>query len=280
MVTQRPKGRSLAARLKAARRVLARPERVHMVYDREGTRISPRPPDYVYAPVAAVLATHDDAYDALIDDLRPMMYGAALDAVPAEPGGAREPHWNNGYFSGIDARAAYALAAARRPARIVEIGSGNSTKFFRKAIDDHGLDCRLVAIDPSPRAEIAGVAHEVVRANVLDVAPERFAALAAGDVLFVDGSHLAVNGADTTRVFLEILPGLAPGVFVHFHDICLPYEYSALFTERLYGEQYLLACTIMDTARWRPLLPIHYLDARGRFGAPPAGGGSFWMVRL
>ena len=90
-------------------------------------------------------------------------------------------------------------------------------------------------------------------------------------------------GTDTTRIFLEVLPLIRPGVMVHIHDICLPFEYSALFTERMYAEQYLLACTLMDSAKWRPLLPVHYLDSKACFAAiarPGAVNTSFWMVRL
>ena len=273
----------LGERLKAARRVLTRPGRMHLIHDKEGTQVRPREAAYVYAHIEALLAAHMAAYSSLIETLGPLLSCAALDAVPDEPRSETEPHWNNGYFTAVDARVAYALTAARRPRRIVEIGSGNSTRFFRKAIAEHGFDCRLTAIDPNPRAAIGGVADEVIAESVLDTGLERFAALEANDILFVDGSHLALNGTDTTRIFLEVLPLIRPGVVVHIHDICLPFEYSALFTERMYAEQYLLACTLMDSAKWRPLLPVHYLDSKGRFAAiasPGAVNTSFWMVRL
>jgi hypothetical protein len=107
--------------------------------------------------------------------------------------------------------------------------------------------------------------------------------MSAGDILFLDGSHLAFNGTDTTRFFLEILPVLASGVLVHVHDIFLPYEYSELFSARLYNEQYLLACTLLDTAKWCPLLPVHYLERQGHLAdlaQPGAVNTSFWMMRL
>ena len=273
---------TLTARLKAARRVLSRPERMHLIHDKEGTQVRPRDPAYVYAHIEGLLAAHMADYSSLIEALGPLLACDALAAVPDEPRGETEPHWNNGYFTAVDARVAYALAATRRPKRIVEVGSGNSTRFFRKAITDHGLDCRLTAIDPQPRAAIRGVADEVIAESVLDTGLDRFAALEADDILFVDGSHLALNGTDTTRIFLEVLPLIRPGVLVHIHDICLPFEYSALFTERMYAEQYLLACTLMDSAKWRPLLPVHYLDSKGCFAAiasPGAVNTSFWMIR-
>lgn len=272
----------LGAVLGTLRRVLTRPDRVHIVYDKDGHLLNPRPPDYVYKPVEAVLAAGREAAAALIEELGPYLSGPHLDSVSEEPAGPREPYWRNGFFSFTDARVAYALVAARRPARIVEIGGGNSTRFFRKAIDDHGVDCTLTSIDPAPRADIDGISDVVLKANLLDVEGELFEGLSAGDFLFLDGSHLAFNGTDTTRFFLEILPVLASGVLVHAHDIFLPYEYSELFSERLYNEQYLLACTILDEAKWLPLLPVHYLERQGLFAdlaVPGAVNTSFWMVR-
>ncbi len=70
-----------------------------------------------------------------------------------------------------------------------------------------------------------------------------FTELAAGDILFVDTTHTVKIASDVNRIILRILPLLAPGVVVHFHDICLPYEYPRYLFEdyALYwAEQYLL----------------------------------------
>lgn len=279
---------SLTTMFRNLKRVALRRHRVYLIDDKEGTQVKPRRPEHVYAPIEAIFATQRAHFLALVDELAPHLDNPRLDAVPVEAAGPGEPYWNNGYFGPVDARVAYALTAARRPRRIVEIGSGHSTRFFRKAIDDLGLSCSLTAIDPSPRAAVEGVADELLRVNLLDLDLARFAALEDGDVLFLDGSHLVFNGTDTTRFFLEILPLLKAGVLVHVHDVCLPYEYSARFTERLYGEQYLLACILMDGGKWRPLLPVYYLDREGAFAGLPGAGlpgagqdnTSFWMTRL
>src|SRR5687767_12240260 len=75
----------------------------------------------------------------------------------------RAPHWNQVWFTGLDAMVLYTLVADRRPNRIVEIGSGNSTKFTAQAIADAGLSTSLVSIDPQPRAEIDGLCDQVIR---------------------------------------------------------------------------------------------------------------------
>ena len=59
------------------------------------------------------------------------------------------------------------MVSRYRPRRIVEIGSGNSTKFMRRAARDRGLTTRIVCIDPEPREDISLVADEIVQSHML-----------------------------------------------------------------------------------------------------------------
>lgn len=275
--------RRLGGILKDARRLIAHPDRVHVIYDKEGTAIRPRPASYLYAEIERILLDNRDAFSSTLDELGPYLTGPGIESVPLAEQDPTQPYWDNGYFSYIDARIAYALTGARRPSRIVEIGSGNSTRFFRKAVADFALPCRITSIDPRPRADVGAVADAVIPRSLLDVGVDLFAGLDENDILFFDGSHYAFNGTDVTRFFLEVLPATRAGVLVHVHDVCLPYEYSDLFTQRMYNEQYLLACVLMNTAVWRPLLPVYYLEANGYFrGLPPSGmaNTSFWLARV
>ena len=61
------------------------------------------------------------------------------------------------------------MLAGTDPATFLEVGSGNSTKFARRAIEDHGLRTRIVSIDPEPWAEIDGLCDEVLRAPAEEV---------------------------------------------------------------------------------------------------------------
>ena len=76
----------------------------------------------------------------------------------------------NGWLPGLDSAALYAFLARTDPALYLEVGSGNSTKFARRAITDHGLRTRLVSIDPQPRAEIDALfaAYELVSRRRLE----------------------------------------------------------------------------------------------------------------
>jgi hypothetical protein len=209
--------------------------------------------------------------------LSEFMYHPRLEQVPQEQANDRDPFWSNLFFSADDARSAYGMAACFRPGHIVEIGSGNSTKFFRKAISDHQLSSRLTSIDPAPRAEIQHIADEVRLESCLDAPMAVFEGLRPNDILFVDGSHIVFNGTDVPHIFLNILPILKPGVFVHFHDIALPNEYPASFDGRGYGEQYVLGALLLTSQEWKLFLPIKFAKDRGLIRY---GGVSLWMTKV
>jgi len=220
-------------------------------------------------------------------------YAPSLRAISVEPAAAssEEPHWNNDMFAATDAFCLYALLCQNNPVHYLEIGSGNSTRFARRAIRDHALRTRITAIDPTPRCEITGICDELIRTSFEDVDLAVVDRLAAGDILFCDSSHRVFMNSDVAVFFLDVLPRLKPGVFVHLHDIYLPDDYPAEWIDRYYSEQYLLACCLLaETARFEILLPNHFISTDPELqqlvtdlwqgaGLPPVPvhGESFWM---
>lgn len=185
-----------------------------------------------------------------------------LATIPSQPGAGAGPHWHNGWLPGPDALALYGLVTAHNPRRYLEVGSGNSTKFVRRAITDHGLRTRITSIDPQPRAEVDALCDHVHRERLEDVALEEFASLEPGDIVFLDSSHRVLMGSDVTVFFFEILPLLRPGVLVHVHDIWLPRDYPPDWRYRYYSEQYLLAAFLLaDPARFEVVLPCAFVEA-------------------
>ncbi|MBS0210052.1 MAG: class I SAM-dependent methyltransferase [Planctomycetes bacterium] len=172
--------------------------------------------------------------------------------------------FDNSYYTSPDAEVLYTLVGKFAPRRIVEVGSGNSTRLFRQAIIDFKLDCRLISIDPEPRAEINALADECHRSRVEDLgANELFTSLAANDFLFIDSSHALTTHGDVGYLFGEILPALAAGVIVHVHDIFIPYEYPRHWViDERYGwnEQYLVHAILMHSDRWEVLWPGYFLQ--------------------
>ncbi|WP_119418447.1 class I SAM-dependent methyltransferase [Desertibaculum subflavum] len=147
------------------------------------------------------------------------------------------PRWNQDWFPRLDAAAAYAIVRSTQPARVVEIGSGHSTRFLARAVRDGGLATRITAIDPAPRAAIGGLDVTFLRQTVHQAGLAPFERLAAGDILFIDSSHILMPGSDVDLLFGHVLPRLAAGVRVHIHDIFLPDDYPTAWEWRGYNEQ-------------------------------------------
>jgi hypothetical protein len=95
------------------------------------------------------------------------------------------------------------------------------------------------------------------RMDCRDLPFDRFEALGSGDVLFVDTNHVVKLGSEVNWLVLEVLPRLAPGVWIHFHDIHLPYEYPPYYPilAGYLSEQYLLQAFLTGSA-WRVELAL------------------------
>lgn len=239
----------------------------------------------------ALLGERREAYARTLRGFLPLVEPLARINVD-EPESSPEPRWRNGYLPALDAVALYGLLATRRPNLFLEIGSGNSTTFARRAIRDHALPTRVVSIDPHPRREIDALCDEVIRAPLEKADPAVFARLQPGDVLFMDGSHRCFMNSDATVFFLEILPNLRPGVMVQIHDIVLPFDYPPDWAPRYYSEQYLLACYLLARTRlFEPLLPNAFIRAdaglhgilnplwsHARLAGVETHGVSFWLT--
>ena len=219
--------------------------------------------------IAAILDANRPSYEealGMLAECRDVLH--SIGHEPQRPNAPTNlPTWNNVWFTALDAASLVAFLLARRPKRYLEIGSGNSTRFARFAIDSGKLPTELVSIDPQPRAEIDALCTRMVRSPLETCDIEMFADLEAGDILFFDGSHRVFTNSDVTVFFLEILPVLKPGVLVHIHDIFLPDDYPPQWSGRLYSEQYLLAAQLLaGHATFRIVLPNYYVTCDPEMG--------------
>ena len=127
---------------------------------------------------------------------------AAFAAIPAEePADERVPFWSNTWFPPLDGICLSGMLARLNPRRYVEVGSGNSTKFARRAVTDHGLRTEIVSIDPYPRAVIDDLCDRVIRQELELCDLDVFADLGPDDLLFVDNSHRSFQNSDVTVFF-------------------------------------------------------------------------------
>lgn len=203
--------------------------------------------------------------------------------------GPPAPRWQQDWFPRLDAAAAYGLVRRHRPQRIIEIGSGHSTRFLARAIDDGKLATRLIAIDPEPRATLKGLPIEWIAKPLQLAGDTPFAALGPDDMVFIDSSHVMMPGSDVDHLVNRILPALAPGVLVHVHDIFLPDPYPADWTWRGYNEQQAVL-PLLTAGGYDVLFASHYAITRhaaavldGALGRLPMPDGahesSLWLVK-
>jgi methyltransferase family protein len=133
-------------------------------------------------------------------------------------------------FGVLEAQAWHAVLRSVKPSRVVEIGSGVSSFCGHHALTRNARDGSpgtLVCVEPHPSAQLRALQGiELIPQFMQHVDLEVFTSLRAGDILFVDSSHTVKAGSDVNRIVLEILPRLAPGVLVHFHDIFLPFDHQ------------------------------------------------------
>lgn len=197
-----------------------------------------------HAALEERVATGRRRCSELLRELETMAEGLrAIPVVP--PADPRAPHWENVYMGSLDAATLYGFPALFGSRRYVEIGSGNSTKFVRRSVDDHGLDLHVLSIDPAPRAEVDALCDQVVRRPLERADLEVFDGLVANDIVMCDGSHRCLQNSDVSVFFLEVLPRLQPGVLVYIDDVYLPCDYPVEWDERFYSEQYLLAVLLL-----------------------------------
>lgn len=200
----------------------------------------------------------------------------------------------NSQFSWLDARSLFVLLRDWKPRRIVEVGSGYSTllmsdinrRFFQGAAS-------ITAIEPYPRPFLKKMDDvALIEQRVQGVPFDPFEQLDAGDILFIDSSHVAKTGSDVNHLFFEVLPRLKRGVRVHIHDVFLPVEYPPAWVideNRSWNEQYILRALLMFSSRWRVLFGsmnalVAHTDSLSRaLGRPHEklyGGGSFWIETI
>jgi hypothetical protein len=247
-----------------------------------------------------VLDRNREEYQIFLDVLQSnasLIHGIAYDR---ENDDSDLPFWNNQWFSALDAAALVNFIAWKRPAHYMEIGSGHSTRFVKYTINALKLVTKMTSIDPVPRQDIDRICDRIIRSPLESCDLGIFDELAAGDILFFDGSHRAFSNSDVAVFFFEVMPRLKPGVIVHLHDIFIPDDYPAAWNHRLYNEQYILAAMLMcEKPPFRVIAPIAFIGqddalsvrAKRAFVSPTGGrdmpflylnesrspGVSFWL---
>lgn len=198
----------------------------------------------------------------------------------------------NNVFDGTDALSLYCMIRWLQPSKIIEVGSGHSSRLAAQAARANGKT-ELVCIEPNPDPILVNGfpgLSELIAVDVQEVDPRRFDELDDGDILFIDSSHVVKAGSDVNYLILDVLPRVRPGVVVHLHDVFLPQHYPrSWLIDQLWfwSEQYLLQAFLAFNNAFEVLLSTAYLglrhveDLQATFPKSPwwNHGGSLWMCR-
>lgn len=206
-----------------------------------------------------------DSQLALIEEL-----GNFYESLPfhARPNDDTRYYLENDFYGYADGVIFYCLLRHLAPKRIIEVGSGFSSalildvneRFFDDSID-------VTCIEPYPKQLKALLKNgetnlHIIEKRVQDVPLPTFDELAAGDILFIDSSHISKVNSDVHFLFFEVIPRLKPGVIIHVHDVFAGFEYPRewLVEGRVWNEQYLLRALLMGNSHLEILLMTHFLQ--------------------
>lgn len=237
--------------------------------------------------------------DAQLELLKAMAELAEDLPFPAEPDGYHRYYLDNPAYAWADGIALYTLLRHIDPARIIEVGSGYSSALLLDAVDRH-LDrpdrpVEVRFIEPYP-----DLLHSLLREGdreritidpvpVQDVPLDVFDTLEAGDVLFIDSTHVVKAGSDVGFLFFEVLPRLPAGVWVHIHDMFWPFEYPRDWVDegRAWQEVYLVRAFLMNNPCFEIRWFQDYMWKRHRLAVESAlpdmaknPGGNLWLHKV
>lgn len=228
---------------------------------------------------------------AMLEALEPLTGDLPWD----EPGARVRYSVDNRLYGHGDGVITAAMLRHLAPRRYVEIGSGHST-LLALDVNDIYLDgeMSLTAVDPHPETlyELLGDERpsqlRLLTSPVQSLPVEVVGDLGPGDVLFVDSTHVVKAGSDVNHIIFELLPTLASGVYVHFHDIFGNFEYPSewVYQRRAWSEAYLVRAFLQFNSEFQVALFTSWLWAYHRralaalhpeFKVNP--GASLWLRR-
>jgi Methyltransferase domain/Domain of unknown function (DUF4214) len=204
-------------------------------------------------------------------------------------------HFENPAYSWGDGSILHAMLRLYRPKRLIEIGSGWSSACIVDTIENYlESACDVTFVDPFPELLRAVIGDSKLNFRVLEIPIQQvpqavFDILDSGDMLFVDSTHVLRTGSDVCFELFDILPRLARGVLVHFHDIFWPFEYPRQWLieeNRSWNEIYAVRAFLSHNDAWRITFFNDYMakcEAHMIESTYPQfmlnSGGALWLQR-
>lgn len=203
----------------------------------------------------------------------------------------------NDYYSCGEAIFLYCMIRHVQPVRIVEVGSGFSSAAIldtNELFFDNTIDCTFIEPYPEERLNTLTRPTDCHKINIvkqplqnLDI--KLFSSLDANDILFIDSTHVSKIDSDVNHLFFRILPSLASGVYIHFHDIFYPFEYPKdwIYQSRAWNEVYLLRAFLQYNNAFKVMFfnsffaQIYQDNLRVKMPlCAEAAGTSIWLIKV
>ena len=145
-------------------------------------------------------------------------------------------------YGPIESQVLHCFMRSVSPSLVVEVGSGVSTAVMLNAVNLNVQEgkprTQIKCVEPYPKAAFRNLENITYIEHVCQAVPsEVFTELQSGDLLFIDSSHAVKTGSDVIRIYLDIIPKLKPDLYIHIHDMCLPYTYSPSTLVQYFGWQ-------------------------------------------
>lgn len=174
---------------------------------------------------------------------------------------------NNSFFGSGDAEFLFNFVRYLKPRNIVEVDCGTSTKIIASANKFNSVETGFFAmhtcIEPYEQPWLDNFPSVLpLRKKIEEIDLSLFKEMGAGDLLFIDSSHIIRPQGDVLFEYLEIIPTLRKGVYIHVHDIFTPRDYPASWIKKdvkFWNEQYLLEATLSKNESYEIIAALNYL---------------------
>ena len=204
--------------------------------------------------------------------------------------------YKNNFYSYSEAIVLYCMIRYLKPKNIIEVGSGFSSSVMLDTNEKfmaHSVNC--VFIDPHPERLESILNNEdkrkvtIHKKRLQEIPITVFTELGKNDILFIDSTHVSKLNSDVNYLIHEILPILAEGVHIHFHDVCYPFEYTreTFLSGKAWNEQYILRAFLECNKSFKIVMFDTYLkkkfenEIKNRFPLLyKNNGGSIWIKRI
>ena len=177
-----------------------------------------------------MLGIHGMDLDTQIDFLFEICSKEVVSALDRIHESAILQNGEDGGYGPVEADFLYCFVRKIKPLKIIQIGCGVSTAVILRAAKEAKYTPKIICVEPFPTQFLINLEREglieLIKEKAQKVAVNKLSDLSFNDFLFVDSTHTVKPAGEVNKIILQILPRLRPDVWVHFHDICFPYDYG------------------------------------------------------